>query len=178
MTLQDGHNPKDQRSWFQRVFLNLAQQMRWPFLPPLMVYFAAGVSGLTSVVGAFYLKDYLDLSAEFIAGLAFWVGLPWILKVPMGHVVDLFWKWKALLILTGAGLIALSLLIMFGLVSRPDEMQAILPLATWFIISLLLAPSVYSIQGVVADAMTAAARASPEPILIFPSLINPLSSIR
>ena len=154
MTLQDGHNPTDRRSWFRLVFLDLAQQMRWSFLPPLMVYFAAGVSGLTSVVGAFYLKDYLDLSAEFIAGLAFWAGLPWILKVPMGHFVDLFWKWKALLILVGAGLITLSLLIMFGLVSRPDEMQAILPLATWFIIALLLAPSGYAIQDVVADAMT------------------------
>ncbi len=128
--------------------------MRWSFLPPLMVYFAAGVSGLTSVVGAFYLKDYLDLSAEFVAGLAFWAGLPWILKVPMGHAVDLFWRWKALLILTGAGLITLSLLIMFGLVSRPDEMQAIFPLATWYVIALLLAPSGYAIQDVVADAMT------------------------
>jgi hypothetical protein len=154
MTLQNDHSPTDRRSWFQRVFLDLAQQMRWSFLPPLMVYFAAGVSGLTSVVGAFYLKDYLDLSAEFIAGLAFWAGLPWILKVPMGHVVDLFWKWKSLLILVGAGLITLSLLIMFGLVSCPDEMRAILPLATWFIIALLLAPSGYAIQDVVADAMT------------------------
>ena len=154
MTLQNDHSPTDRRSWFRRVFLDLAQQMRWSFLPPLMVYFAAGVSGLTSVVGAFYLKDYLDLSAEFIAGLAFWAGLPWILKVPLGHVVDLFWKWKALLILTGAGLITLSLLIMFGLVSRPDEMRAILPLATWYVIALLLAPSGYAIQDIVADAMT------------------------
>lgn len=130
MALQDNHGPTDRRSWFQSVFLDLARQMRWSFLPPLMVYLAAGVSGLTSVVGAFHLKDYLDLSAEFIAGLAFWAGLPWILKVPMDHVVDLFWKWKALLILTGAGLITLSLLIMFGLVSRPEEMRAVLPLAT------------------------------------------------
>ena len=154
MTLQDENSPKDPRSWFQRVVIDLAQQMRWSFLPPLMVYFAAGVSGLTSVVGAFYLKDYLDLSAQFIAGLTFWAGLPWILKVPLGHVIDLFWKWKGLLILAGAGLITASLLIMFGLVSRPDEMRAVLPLATWFIIALLLAPSGYAIQDVVADAMT------------------------
>lgn len=154
MTLQDEDSPKDPRSWFQRVVIDLAQQMRWSFLPPLMVYFAAGVSGLTSVVGAFYLKDYLDLSAQFIAGLTFWAGLPWILKLPMGHVIDLFWKWKGLLILAGAGLITASLLIMFGLVSRPDEMRAVLPLATWFIIALLLAPSGYAIQDVVADAMT------------------------
>ena len=56
--------------WWQTTFLDLAQQMRWSYLPPLMVYFAAGVSGLTSVVGAFFLKDYLDLSASFVAGLA------------------------------------------------------------------------------------------------------------
>ena len=154
MTSQDKHLPKNQSTWFQRVFVDLAHQMQWSFLPPLMVYFAAGVSGLTSVVGAFFLKDYLDLSAAFIAGLAFWAGLPWILKVPMGHVVDLFWKWKALLILAGAGLITLSLLIMFGLVSRPDEMRRVFPLETWYVIALLLAPSGYAIQDVVADAMT------------------------
>ena len=144
----------DERSWFQRVFIDLGSQMRWSFLPPLMVYFAAGVSGLTSVVGAFFLKDYLDLSAEFIAGLAFWAGLPWILKVPLGHVVDLFWRWKGVLILLGAGLITMSLLIMYGLVSRPGEMRAVFPLATWYVIALLLAPSGYAIQDIVADAMT------------------------
>lgn len=147
-------SPPTKGTLFHRVIVDLAVQMRWSFLPPLMVYFAAGVSGLTSVVGAFYLKEYLDLSATFIAGLAFWAGLPWILKVPMGHVVDLFWRWKALLILLGAGLIAASLLIMFGLVSRPDGMRAVFPLETWYVIALLLAPSGYAIQDIVADAMT------------------------
>lgn len=119
-----------------------------------MVYFAAGVSGLTSVVGAFFLKEYLDLSASFIAGLAFWAGLPWILKMPMGHVVDLFWRWKALLILVGAGLITGSLLIMYALVTIPGQMGAIMPTANWYVIAVLLAPSGYAVQDVVADAMT------------------------
>ena len=141
-------------TWYQRVFVDLALQMRWSFLPPLMVYFAAGVSGLTSVVGAFFVKEYLDLSASFIAGLAFWAGLPWILKLPMGHVVDVFWRWKAALIVFGAWLVTMSLLIMFGLVSRPEEMRALFPLETWYVIALLLAPSGYAIQDVVADAMT------------------------
>ena len=154
MKLKDSQSSLDKGTLFQQVFVDLALQMRWSFLPPLMVYFAAGVSGLTSVVGAFFLKEYLDLSATFIAGLAFWAGLPWILKVPMGHVVDLFWHWKSLLILLGAGVIAASLLIMFGLVSRPDEMRAVFPLESWFVVALLLAPSGYAIQDVVADAMT------------------------
>ena len=154
MTGEKEHSKLEKSTWFQRTFLDLANQMRWSFLPPLMVYFAAGVSGLTSVVGAFFLKEYLDLSASFIAGLAFWAGLPWILKLPLGHVVDLFWRWKALLIILGAGLIALSILIMFGLVAYPDLMREILALETWYVIALLLAPSGYAIQDVVADAMT------------------------
>ncbi len=141
-------------TWWQATFVDLAAQMRWSYLPPLMVYFAAGVSGLTSVVGAFFLKEYLDLSAAFVAGLAFWAGLPWILKMPLGHLVDLFWRWKSLLILLGAGLITSSLLIMYGLVSASQSMAAILPMSTWYVIALLMAPSGYAIQDVVADAMT------------------------
>ncbi|WP_170381625.1 hypothetical protein [Ruegeria atlantica] len=141
-------------AWWHRTFVDLAQQLQWSYLPPLMVYFAAGVSGLTSVVGAFFLKDYLDLSASFIAGLAFWAGLPWILKMPLGHIVDLFWRWKSLLILLGASLITLSLLTMYGLVTAPLEMASVMPLEDWYVIALLLAPSGYAIQDVVADAMT------------------------
>lgn len=141
-------------AWWHATFIDLAQQMRWSYLPPLMVYFAAGVSGLTSVAGAFFLKEYLDLSASFVAGLAFWAGLPWILKMPLGHVVDLFWRWKAVLILIGAALITASLSIMYALVTAPGAMGAVMPIANWYIIALLLAPSGYAVQDVVADAMT------------------------
>ena len=34
----------------------LPQQLRWSYLPPLMVYLAAGVSGLTGIVGTFLLR--------------------------------------------------------------------------------------------------------------------------
>ena len=36
-------------------------------MPPLMVYLAAGISGLTAIVGTFFVKDYLNLSAGFLA---------------------------------------------------------------------------------------------------------------
>ena len=49
----------------------LAQDMRWSYLPPLMVYMAAGVQGLTGIVGTFFVKEYLGISAEFLAALAF-----------------------------------------------------------------------------------------------------------
>lgn len=153
-TQENGQNRNWIARWWHATFVDLARQMHWSYLPPLMVYFAAGVSGLTSVVGAFYLKEYLDLSAAFVAGLAFWVGLPWILKMPLGHLVDLFWRWKALLVLVGAAFITVSLLIMYALVTAPGQMTDILPASSWYVIAILMAPSGYSIQDVVADAMT------------------------
>jgi len=33
--------------WIKNNFWGIAREMRWSYLPPLMVYFAAGVSGLT-----------------------------------------------------------------------------------------------------------------------------------
>ena len=91
--------------------------LRFSYLPPLMVYAAYGVSGLTGIVGTFFVKDYLELSAEFLAALAFWAGIPWAVKMPVGHVVDLIWRWKAALVWLGAAMIAASLLIMIGLIS-------------------------------------------------------------
>jgi hypothetical protein len=119
-----------------------------------MVYVAAGISGLTAIVGTFFVKDYLGLSAEFLAGLGFWAGIPWALKMPIGHVVDLIWRYKSALVWLGATLIAASLGIMLGLLAYTDTMRQIIPLDAWFVLSVLLAPLGYVIQDVVADAMT------------------------
>ena len=73
-----------------------------------MVYAAAGISGLTAVVGTFYVKERLGLSAEFLAGLAFWAMLPWALKMPLGHLVDLMWRMKSIFVYLGAGMIVIT----------------------------------------------------------------------
>ena len=128
--------------------------LKLSYLPPLLVYAAYGVSGLTGIVGTFFVKDYLDLSAQFLAALAFWAGIPWALKMPVGHVVDLIWRWKALLVWLGAAMIAASLLIMIGLISHFDAMRAVMSGERWFVIAALIAPTGYMIQDAVADAMT------------------------
>ena len=92
--------------WIDRNLLELGREMRLSYLPPLMVYCAAGVSGLTGIVGTFFVKDYLGLSAAFLAALGFWAGIPWALKMPIGHLVDLMWRHKAGLVYLGASLIA------------------------------------------------------------------------
>ncbi len=140
--------------WVDDTIFDLGRQFRWSYLPPLMVYLAAGVSGLTSIVGTFFIKDYLDLSAAFLAGLAFWAGIPWTLKMPLGHLVDLIWRRKALLVYVGASLIAISVLIMYGVIAHTDAMATIMPPEAWFVTSTILAPTGYVVQDVVADAMT------------------------
>ena len=137
-----------------RNIFDLGRQMRLSYLPPLMVYMAAGVSGLTAIVGTFFVKEYLELSAGFIAALAFWATLPWALKVPLGHLVDLIWRYKAGLVYLGAALIAASLLIMAGLLTDPAAMRKVMPAGTWYVVSTLLAPVGYVLQDCVADAMT------------------------
>jgi len=140
--------------WFSANILALGREMRLSYLPPLMVYVAAGISGLTGIVGTFYVKEKLGLSAEFLAMLGFWMMLPWALKMPLGHLVDLVWRWKGLLVYLGASLIMLSLIIMIGLLGHTEAMAAMAPVETWYVLSALLAPVGYVLQDVVADAMT------------------------
>ena len=140
--------------WLDRNILELGREMRLSYLPPLMVYMAAGISGLTGIVGTFFVKDYLGLSAAFLAALGFWAGVPWALKMPLGHLVDLIWRWKSLLVFLGAAMIAASLLIMVGLLTDRDAMAAIMAPGAWYVVTVLLGAVGYVVQDVVADAMT------------------------
>jgi hypothetical protein len=156
------------QEWFKQTFIDPFRQLRWSFLPPLMVYFAAGIAGLTSIVGTFFVKEYLGLSAAFLAALTFWAGLPWALKMPLGHLVDLIWRWKALLVYLGAALIAASLGIMYALITHTEAMRQLMSIEAWFVVSSLLAPAGYVVQDTVADAMSVEAvprvRADGQPL--------------
>ncbi len=140
--------------WFDAVFLDLAGQMRWSFVPPLLVYAAYGASGITAVVGTFVVKDYLDVSAAFLAGVGFWAGLPWALKMPLGHLVDLMWRRKAVLVWIGAALMAASFLVMHGVAARVVWMTDLMEPSGWYVLAAILAPCGYVIQDAVADAMS------------------------
>ena len=140
--------------WMQQHMIAIRRDFHLSYLPPLMVYLAAGVSSLTSIVGIFFVKDYLSLSSVVLASLSFWIAIPWSLKMVFGHLVDLFWRAKNLILFSGALLIASSLFIMIGLIAEREAMQAILPVDTWYVISALLAPMGYVLQDSVADAMT------------------------
>ncbi len=140
--------------WIDAVVFDLARQMRWSFLPPIMVYFAFGFTGLTGIVGTFFVKEYLDLSAAFLAGLGFWAGLPWALKMPLGHLVDLLWRWKWVLVWIGAGMVGCSILIMYLLLAERGLMESVMSANAWFVVSSLIAPTGLVVQDAVADAMS------------------------
>ena len=140
--------------WVERNVIGVIRQVRVDYLPPLMVYAAAGISGLTAIVGTFFIKEYLGLSAEFLAMLGFWAGIPWVLKMPLGHLVDLIWRWKSWLVCVGAGLIAASLVIMLALIRSAASGMPYMSVEAWYVLSALLAPVGYVVQDVVADAMT------------------------
>ena len=140
--------------WLDDTVFDLGRQFRWSYLPPLMIYLAAGMQGIFLIVGTFFVKEYLDLSAAAIAGLLFWAGVPWTLKMPLGHLVDLIWRHKAALVYLGASLLTLSIGIMYLVIAHPDMMIEMLPIKTWYVIAYLLTPVGYVVQDVVADAMT------------------------
>ncbi|CAN1522579.1 fbt, folate/biopterin transporter [Burkholderiaceae bacterium] len=140
--------------WIDRNILELGRELRLSYLPPLMVYMAAGISSLTGIVGTFFVKDYLNLSVAFLAALSFWIVIPWSLKMVLGHLIDLLWRWKRALLFLGASLIAASLLIMVGLIGSREAMAAFMPVESWYVLSALLAPIGYVLQDAVADAMT------------------------
>jgi MFS family permease len=140
--------------WFVKDFLGIFKEMRWSYVPPLMVYLAAGISGFTGIIESFFVKDELGLSAAFLAGLGFWAGLPWALKMPFGHLVDLFWHRKSFFVYLGAFLMAGSLMIMVGLTGHKAFMESVMALDVWYVIATLVSPVGFVLQDVVADAMT------------------------
>lgn len=124
------------------------------YLPPLLIYLSAGVSGLTSIIGIFFIKDFLNLSASFIATIGFWAGIPWALKMPIGFLIDRYWNFKQYFVYLGAFLVSISLLIMHGILVYKSFMLLYLEIQVWFILSSILTPIGYVLQDVVADAMT------------------------
>ena len=52
--------------WFQNDFLGVIRQVRWRYLPPLMVYFAADVSGFAGIIESFFVKENLGLNPAFL----------------------------------------------------------------------------------------------------------------
>lgn len=124
------------------------------YLPPLLVYFAAGLSTFTGVTSTFLVKECFGFSTVYLTGIAFWAGIPWVLKMPIGHLVDVYWRWRFAFIVVGGGLIALSLGIIPALLLWPATMAYWATSEVWYAVSMVLGPLGYVVQDAVADALS------------------------
>jgi MFS family permease len=127
---------------------------RWAYLPPLMVYFAAGAIGITAVANDFWVKTTLSLSPLDLAALGVWLGLPSIMKMVFGEMVDtirIFGSQRRVYICAGAAMTALALLILAG--TAAGRITVLQP-NTLYIIAALLSTIGLVLQDVAADAMT------------------------
>src|SRR5574341_1835626 len=74
----------------------LAAARRWvgtfrlAYLPVLVTYFAYGASAITGVALVFFQKDALALTPAEVAGVGFWLGLPWSMKMVAGVASDCY----------------------------------------------------------------------------------------
>jgi MFS family permease len=60
------------------------------YLPVLITYFCYGASAVTSVALLYFEKDVLGLTPAEAAGIAFWLGLPWSMKMVAGVASDVY----------------------------------------------------------------------------------------
>ena len=120
---------------------------RAAYLPILVTYFAWGASGITGVAALYFQKDALRLTPADAAGIGFWLGLPWSMKMIVGVASDAFpilgSRRKAYLILgTLCSLVGYAL-VAWSVTTRDGYLAAMLLVVIGFMI-----------QDVVADALS------------------------
>jgi MFS family permease len=62
--------------------------IRLAYLPILVTYFCFGASTITTIALVYFEKDALGLTPAEAAAVAFWVGLPWSMKMVAGVASD------------------------------------------------------------------------------------------
>jgi MFS family permease len=65
-----------------------AGRIRLAYLPVLVTYFCYGASAITAVALVFFEKEAIRLTPANSASVAFWVGLPWSMKMVVGVASD------------------------------------------------------------------------------------------
>ena len=127
------------------------------YIPLLMVYFAYGASGFSGIAESFWVKEHLNLSAEALAIIGFWVGLPWTIKMVFGQFADsirVFGSGRKIYIFMGAGLIALGQAIMIGLAAKSAWLMRFGTAEQLYFLSSVTMIVGFVLQDVIADVMS------------------------
>ncbi|EDM23810.1 hypothetical protein [Caminibacter mediatlanticus] len=136
--------------------LNPIKHFKLRYLPLLMIYFAYGASGISSVAETFWVKEELKLSATALVSLGVWLSLPWSVKMVFGQLVDsvpILGSQRRAYVYIGAGLITIGTILLIGLAGNYDFVK-FTSKENVYIISSLLSVIGFVLQDVVADAMS------------------------
>ncbi len=131
---------------------------RKQYLPLLLIYFAYGAQGFTTVALTFWEKDNLTLSTEQLIMIATWVTLPWSMKVLFGPLIDsvkIFGSARKIYILIGAALVAIQFLLL-ATMSDGHSMFTSIGMGSYqlYLFASILGALGFVIQDVTADTMT------------------------
>lgn len=125
----------------------LLGRFRLAWTPILTTYFCYGASTVTALAELFFQKDVLRLDPAEAAGIAFWVNLPWSMKMVAGVASDAYpilGSRRTAYLLLGAG----CSLIGYGLLAT------VVSTAGAFLGAALLVTVGFMVQDVVADALS------------------------
>ncbi len=122
-------------------------RFRANYLPVLATYFAYGASTITSVALVYFQKETLQLTPAEVAEVAFWINLPWSMKMVAGTASDvypIFGSRRVAYLLLGTLATALGYLC---LATIADTKAA-------YLVAMLLVATGFMVQDVVADALS------------------------
>jgi len=142
--------------YLKTALLNPIKSFKFRYLPLLMIYFAYGASGFTSIAESFWVKEHLNMNAQMLVSLSVWLSLPWTIKMVFGQLVDnvaLFGSQRRIYVYLGAGLITISTILMIGLVGDKEWIH-FTSANNVYILSSFLAVIGFVLQDVVADTMS------------------------
>jgi hypothetical protein len=143
------------------TFVAVAQRLiggfRLVYLPVLLTYFCYGASAITGIALVFFEKDTLKLTPAEVAGIAFWLGLPWSMKMVVGAASDVypvFGSRRAAYLVLGT----ICSLIGYGMLATVIDTKGA------FLLAMLLVAVGFMVQDVVADALSVEVARSDEEI--------------
>jgi len=127
------------------------------YIPLLMIYFAYGLSGFSSIALSFWQKEQLGLSAEQLLAIGAWAMIPWTSKIIVGQFVDsikILGSRRRIYIFIGAILMSLGTLTLVGLAGRYEWVMWLGDEYRIYLISALLTAIGFMVQDVTADTMS------------------------
>ena len=133
------------------------KSIRKRYVPLLLIYFAYGASGFSSIALTFWEKENLTLSAEQLISIGVWVMVPWTLKMVFGQLVDnvpILGSRRKAYVFVGAIFMVLGTVILAGLAGENSWVMWIGDQYTIYLLSALFSTLGFVIQDVTADTMS------------------------